>query len=354
MNEIILLDTPPSTTATDLLPTAVPTQTFTSQVYFQKVFAPLSGSQDLCQRVPWRTEGLLNIAKFLSRDDWINSANLVAHLQKYRDSFMATHPDGKAGLTQGGGSLINGPAGFDIVARTDLSKQTDFFQDRGFFVSMKSEMKSTWYFKYQSDILDQSRGVSHGLWNGVYDGVHLSYNFRLNAAQAYPLTNAMRLYGYGVGYIYRRPKDESEYHGRYKLGLNRKRRIHQKSSRLASEAKPRADLPEIPVGKEPGQAKWYQRLLSAKQGVKLPDQPYKRADDGGKGITIFVMDTGFTLTPAVVSIPSSIQRKLSLTQYIGPGVAFGPSTPKRILVYFTRNHRSGGTSSRGLETRHFR
>lgn len=322
LHQINLLDTPPPpTTTSDLLPTALPTPTFTSQIYFEKVFYPFAGSQDLCQRVPWRTEGLLNLAKFLSRDNWANKAALIAHLQKHQDALMATQPDGPAGLARNGGSIINGAAGFDLVARMDLNQRTELFQDRGFYISMRRDMKTVWYFTFLSDLLDKSQGSSSGFYNGVCTGLHLSYTFDMNSAQAFPLVSALEQYGYGIKSIYRRPYYMSELYGPPLLFRSEDypRRnespgsespdvnSRHKRRRIFGKVKPafpeRVNLPEVPAGKGPGKAKWYHRLLSEKKGVNLADQPYKRADDGGKGITIFVMDSGFTLTPEVVSLP---------------------------------------------------
>ncbi|EMR68913.1 putative subtilisin-like protein [Eutypa lata UCREL1] len=90
--------------------------------YIERAFTGCPGADDFCQRVPWRTEALLNLARFLSQDNWTSLSTLFSFLKKYKSTYIGIDPTGIEELKSGAGSLTSGLAGFSIMSRIRLSE----------------------------------------------------------------------------------------------------------------------------------------------------------------------------------------------------------------------------------------
>ena len=275
--------------------------------YITRVFSGYPGINDLCERAPWRIEGLLNLARFLSQDTWMSRDRLVDFLNNNQERYMNTIPSGPEGLRSGGGALISGLTGFRIVAGTDLSTQRDeLFRVREWVFSPPPGTPM-WYMQYLEKFVDNA--VSE--LSGTDPDVGLTYAFDMRFAQGDAIMAALdadwmidfswitdtieeklaAVAGGAVGYHW----------------LN--------DTQTSNNTLHRRDYLVDPVPPY----FHHQRLLSALNTDTIPlhTQPYRRDSSGGEGITVFILDTGFDLSGYGVSLSRKYGLDSALTDHTG-------------------------------------
>ncbi|KAI1260451.1 hypothetical protein F5Y18DRAFT_253706 [Xylariaceae sp. FL1019] len=165
----------------------------TASEYIDGAFAGFPGIKNLCQRAPWTTERLLNVARSLSlldRNSTDNSA-LISKLQRYRNDWMNNQPQGAEGLKSGGGVIVSGAAGFHIVSRIDMSTTIDLFEIRSWWVETYETVITSqggWYVNSTADWLDGGGGYRNG---GEEYNVGFGYLAEMSTAQGFPLIWAL-------------------------------------------------------------------------------------------------------------------------------------------------------------------
>lgn len=251
--------------------------------YIERAFTGCPGADDFCQRVPWRTEALLNLARFLSQDNWTSLSTLFSFLKKYKSTYIGIDPTGIEGLKSGAGSLTSGLAGFSIMSRIRLSVHTELFTERSWFFTPVLETP-VWYFEYLTDFLDRSAGDK----SGDFD-FGLSYFFKMNMAQAEPIIGAFENANdlIEATWICDSLEERVENSRRFNGGM------FSRGNQTYGLLHPR-DYQEDPVPPY----FYHQRLMTAKSTDQQPlgQQPYRRDSTGGEGITVFIIDAGFDLS----------------------------------------------------------
>ncbi|CAJ2510822.1 Uu.00g064470.m01.CDS01 [Anthostomella pinea] len=290
MNQISLLDAPKK--QPDKQPTA--------QQYIDEAFSGLQGINNFCQRVSWRTEGLLNIARFLARDSWVSRPQLIAHLKNSRQDYMATQPGGEADLHNGGGEVVSGAAGFYLVFQVQLPKNIDLFGDRGWYIGMEQELPD-WYFTSITNFLDKSAGPAMG--SGSWPSTGQAYTLRMDVAQASPLMLAYMNQNDLVATVTRHmnQQESEDYIATYWANdIENEETAGDQGGASIPQKSNRSNLGKrVPTEDPLPPAYEHQRLISAESTKNRPivDQPYRRDDSGGEGITVFFMDSGFDMHP---------------------------------------------------------
>ncbi|KAK8133440.1 hypothetical protein PG984_005452 [Apiospora sp. TS-2023a] len=290
------------------LPTRAPLQKkagagSAGKTYIQVAFSGLPGIEDLCQRVPWRMESFLNLARFFSNPQ-PEPKILVPHLQKYRSQLMnTTAPGGPIGLKLGGGAMVYGAAAFDMISRVQLDNKTDLFGFRGWGVTIAHQ--PLWYFRSMTKFFDGGGGPELGTIPAVIHMELFTYVLGMDLTPGSTLQRAL-LDINGRFWRFERRETLEERHQRLGVGVDDQRmwqeaRIENENlresymdapQRYSSQTKRATE--EIPL---PPAWPW-QRLLSAKSTDQQPlkDQTYKRDDALGNGITVFVLDSGFDIS----------------------------------------------------------
>lgn len=273
-----------------------------AKTYVQVAFAGLPGIDDLCQRVSWRMESFLNLARFLSGAQ-ANQAALVPFLRKYRSQLMDTMPDGSAGLKSGGGALVYGSAAFDMVSRVQLSAKSVLFDSRGWDMSIRD--LPLWYFRSMTGFLDKQQGTEVCIDEYTEDILDFAYVFDMDLIPGSSLQRALLVSG-RVNWFGRIPnqkeKDEMGWDPQsfFDDATNNAYDIleddHFRNTLVSHGTKHKREMQEIPLPPA-----WpHQRLLSAKSTDQQPlkDQPYRRDSALGNGITVFILDSGFSIEGA--------------------------------------------------------
>ncbi|KAI0018527.1 hypothetical protein F4780DRAFT_781373 [Xylariomycetidae sp. FL0641] len=272
-----------------------PTQATASE-YIDQAYAGLPGIQDVCQRVPWRTEALLNVGRFLGRTDWTSRSQLAAHLKKYRSNYMANQPQGADGLAGGGGVMVSGAAGFDMVSRTQLAKTTELFGRRHWYIKYQAGRIPLWYFNTTTAFLDKSSGITVGTETS-FTSTGYGYFAGLDKAQGYPVIWALEHASRFVAWLYLHPTEQEaldlEKAGYSSNDARAPRRRSPASRATKTMPKPRA--PSTTSDAVPP-ATLHQRLISAMstRTTPLEGQSWTRDKSQGKDITVFIVDTGFS------------------------------------------------------------
>lgn len=285
-------------------PDDVTSEQMTPAQYLNAVYSGLPGIRNLCDTVPWRMEGLLNIAHFLARDDWVSRQRLVDFLTRHRAQYMDTQPTGLTGLQKSAGVLVAGFSGFSVVSRVQLPVYANLFEERSWFIKTTPQLPP-WYFASLTDFLDRSKGLQ---WDTEYNSTGCSYSLHMNIAQGKPITGVLDRLNSLAAVVYLNPTWREML--KQGDGIDELRNSYSPEDRNATiklspehydRPKPLwdRDLIEQPVPP----AYRHQRLVSAESSDKTPlkQQAYKRDDSGGSGIWVFIIDGGFDLMGEGVS-----------------------------------------------------
>lgn len=270
------------------------------KTYIQVAFSALPGIDNLCQWVPWRMESFLNLSQFLSNPQ-PNPALLVPHLQEYRTQLMSTSaPGGADGLKPGAEAVVYGAAAFDMVSRVQLDTKTDLFGYRAWGVTM--EHQPLWYFRSMTKFFDCGGGYELGTIPAVIHMESFSYLLGMDLTLGFTLQRALLGINGRFWRFYRREtveeRDKRLGYGSDDQSMWQEARMENDDLResymnasLRSSPPTKRAMEEIPLPPA-----WpHQRLLSAKSTDQQPlkDQPYKRDDALGNGITVFILDSAY-------------------------------------------------------------
>lgn len=306
-------------------PDDVTSEQMTPAQYLNAVYSSLPGTRNLCNTVPWRTEGLLNIAGFIARDDWVSRQRLIDFLNSHRAQYMATQPTGLTGLQESAGVVVAGLSGFSVVSRIDLTAYTDLFEERSWFLDTIPQLP-LWYFDSLTKFLGSSVTDQWGRQFGR-NLAGYAYSLDMNAAQGFPITYVFEEINSLIDIVYLDPtpaeileqEDDDDFRGDAKF---LREAIFQESHNYTLEEEFQAleehhdqlkhhwDSKRALIEQPVPPAFFHQRQISAESTDKtrLNQQTYKRDDSGGSGIWVFVLDSGFDFTGQGVSLCRRIIR----------------------------------------------
>ncbi|KAH9892360.1 hypothetical protein F4778DRAFT_750337 [Xylariomycetidae sp. FL2044] len=308
----------------DLPPLPASGPTSASQ-YINTAFADLHGIENLCQRVPWRHEALMNAARFLSRSQWSSRARLIEWMRTRETSFLSNQPQGFDGLASGAGVMVSGIAAWQMVSQITMPTSTEFSGARTWYMKFEQHNGThfLWYYNYTTTFLDGGKGDAVGT-SLDYNSTGYGYLFGMASLQGYPTVHALtnvkgliawdavkpsakeneELIARGV-----RNVDDPSYDNRDTLptGPPRARRTSPPRRPDARRRQPSSCAPpqrrqyvydNVPPAKE------HQRLISARNGQSLRHQGYGYDTSQGLNVGMIIIDSGVNLDNGNVRLTS--------------------------------------------------
>lgn len=292
--------------------------TITAKQYIDAVFKDVPGIANVCERAPWRTESLWNVAQFVARQDWSNRTALFSHLKNFQAEYIHNEHD-RVGLYETGGTLLSGLTSFHLVSQLDLSVVTDLFYYRTWMFSFKPPMRELWYYNTVADFVDP-KGAGAGSCTGPRDELGMNFSYNISMAQGTILEFVLYdVMPHFTAVIASPTLKEWEASDAFLKG-------HTFGGGLLED-----HLHSTPVDDEEAGSGAHERRKLIEEGIMGPtahkrllsaaswatgkfEQPYLRDDTEGKGTTIFIIDTGFSMKQPGVSVQTSslVPRKLTV------------------------------------------
>ncbi|CAJ2502266.1 Uu.00g096600.m01.CDS01 [Anthostomella pinea] len=324
--------------------------------YIDTVYSGQPGIQNLCQRAPWRSEGLLNVVRFLAREDWTSRPQLLTFLKNHKSSYMSNQPQGVEGLTSGGGVLISGATAFHVVSRVDMSNTTELFGNRSWYVKTDGTRAPLWYFNSTVAFMDAGTGYTSGTdiidQDGIDQSTGYAYLNEMDMAQGYPMAYALQNWDYLKQtpslwfWVYLHPTYEEEAPRRALYGVEpiyddppEPRTQTRKRSRPLGKSANTTGLKHLQrrarIDEDLPPAFEHQLLISAREKYPMDVQMYSRDGSDGAGVTIFVIDSGFDLSGG-----NAQEYQIPENDFLDHPDQYSYVVPNRLTRLFNRNNQA--------------